>query len=50
MVILASLPDQVLYVYRNGVRIGHSTVSAGKSTPTGVFTILEKKVRHTSNL
>jgi hypothetical protein len=25
-----SVPDQLLYVYRNGVRIGHSTVSTGK--------------------
>ena len=40
MVILVSVPDQLLYVYRNGVRIGRSTVSTGKpgtSTPTGVF-------------
>jgi hypothetical protein len=27
VVILVSLPDQVLYVYRNGVRIANSTVS-----------------------
>ena len=37
-------------VYRNGVRIGVSTISSGKdgnSTPTGVFTILQKaKVHH----
>jgi hypothetical protein len=25
--VLVSIPDQVLYVYRNGVRIGHSTVT-----------------------
>jgi hypothetical protein len=44
VVIIVSLPDQVMYVYRNGVRIGRSTVSTGKSgkrTPTGVFTILQ---------
>ena len=39
-------------VYRNGVRIGVSTISSGKkghSTPTGVFTILQKaKVHHSS--
>jgi hypothetical protein len=49
VVILVSLPDQLLYVYRNGVRIGRSTVSSGKPgkrTPTGVFTVLQKKVRH----
>jgi hypothetical protein len=53
VVVLVSLPDQILYVYRNGVRIGRSTVSTGKpgkSTPTGVFTILQKKVSHTSSI
>ena len=38
-------------VYRNGVRIGVSTISSGKpgyATPTGVFTILEKDVDHRS--
>ena len=53
VVVLVSLPDQLLYVYRNGVRIGRSTVSTGKpgkSTPTGVFTVLQKKVRHTSSI
>ena len=29
VIVLVSLPDQVLYVYRNGVRIGRSTVSTG---------------------
>jgi hypothetical protein len=53
VVVLVSLPDQISYVYRNGVRIGRSTVSTGKrgkSTPTGVFTILQKKARHTSSI
>ena len=53
VVIIVSLPDQVLNVYRNGVRIGSSTMSSGKpghSTPTGVFTILQKNVRHSSNI
>jgi L,D-transpeptidase catalytic domain len=53
VVVLVSLPDQVLYVYRNGVRIANSTVSSGKpgkTTPTGVFTVLQKKVRHTSSI
>jgi L,D-transpeptidase catalytic domain len=53
VLVLVSIPDQVLYVYRNGVRIGHSTVSTGKpgkNTPTGVFMILQKKVHHTSNI
>jgi len=53
VVIIVSLSEQVLHVYRNGVRIGRSTISSGKagySTPTGVFTILEKKVEHTSTI
>jgi hypothetical protein len=53
VVVLVSLPDQLLYVYRNGVRIGRSTVSSGKpgkQTPTGVFTVLQKKVRHESSI
>ena len=53
VLVLVSLPDQVLYVYRNGVRIGRSTVSTGTKghrTPTGVFTILQKKVDHESNI
>src|SRR5262249_2541590 len=53
VVILVSLPDQVLYVFRNGVRIGRSTVSTGKKghrTPTGVFTVPQKKVDHESSI
>src|ERR1700736_2098458 len=53
VVVLVSLPDQILYVYRNGVRIGRSTVSTGKpgkKTPTGVFTVLQKKVQHESSI
>jgi lipoprotein-anchoring transpeptidase ErfK/SrfK len=50
---MVSLSDQQAYVYRNGVRIGHSPVSTGKSgyeTPTGSFNILQKKKKHKSNL
>jgi hypothetical protein len=53
VVVFVSLPDQVLSVYRNGVRIGRSTVSTGKpgkKTPTGVFTVLQKKVQHESSI
>ena len=53
VVVLVSLPDQVMYIYRNGVRIGRSTVStgtAGHRTPTGVFTVLQKKVDHESSI
>ena len=53
LLIVVSIDDQVAYVYRNGVEIGRSTVSTGrpgKETPTGVFTILEKKKDHESSI
>ena len=53
VVIIVSLSEQVLYVYRNGVRIGRSSISSGKAgrhTPTGVFTILQKNIKHTSSI
>jgi lipoprotein-anchoring transpeptidase ErfK/SrfK len=46
------LSRQLVTVYRNGVRIGVSTASTGRrgyETPTGVFTVLQKKQRHRSN-
>ena len=52
VVIVISLSDQALSAYRNGIRIAYSTISSGakgRSTPTGVFTILEKEVTHFSN-
>jgi lipoprotein-anchoring transpeptidase ErfK/SrfK len=52
MQIVISLSAQRAYVYRNGVRIGATTVSTGRKgheTPTGVFTILEKQRFHRSN-
>jgi len=51
VVVLVSLPLQTLHVYRNGILVGRSTVSSGSNdhqTPTGVFTILEKKKTHRS--
>src|SRR5262245_35265653 len=51
--IVASVTEQVAYVYRNGIRIARSSVSTGRPghrTPTGVFTILEKEVHHTSSI
>lgn len=53
VIIVVGLSKQRAYVYRNGVLIGISTVSTGApghETPTGVFTILQKKVDHKSNL
>jgi hypothetical protein len=47
------IPDQQLFVFRNGVRIGRSTLSTGAqrhSTPAGVFTILEKNATLESSL
>jgi hypothetical protein len=52
LVIVISLPDQALSAYRNGIRITYSSISSGtkgRSTPAGVFTILEKEVTHFSN-
>ncbi|MEL1265877.1 L,D-transpeptidase [Pseudoxanthomonas putridarboris] len=51
MVAVASIDEQRLYVYRNGVLVAVSTISTGKpghETPTGVFTILEKDKDHHS--
>ena len=53
VLLMVSLADQRAHVYRNGQRIGTSTVSTGKrghETPTGVFEILQKKKMHYSNL
>src|SRR6187200_3084584 len=46
LMVLISVPEQEMHVYRNGIMIGRSTVSAGSkghATPGGVFSILEKK-------
>ena len=50
VVLLVSIPQQTMHVYRNGILIGRSTISSGKnnSTPGGVFTILEKRKEHYS--
>ena len=53
VLVLVSIPEQRAYVYRNGVRIGVATASTGKpgyDTPTGVFSVLQKKREHYSNL
>jgi lipoprotein-anchoring transpeptidase ErfK/SrfK len=53
VVVVVDLPDQMAYVYRDGIRIGVTTVSTGRPghvTPTGVFTILQKQPMHHSTL
>jgi hypothetical protein len=52
MMVAISLSEQRVYVYRDGILIGASTISSGRpgyETPTGIFTILEKAVKHRSN-
>lgn len=49
--LIVNLATQRAVLYRNGVPIAASTVSTGRpgySTPTGVFTILQKHVEHYS--
>src|SRR5678816_4501178 len=51
LMVLVSVPEQTMHVYRNGILIGRSTVSTGSkghATPGGVFEILEKKQEHYS--
>jgi hypothetical protein len=53
VVIVVSLPEQLVHVYRNGAEIGISTCSTGRKdhrTPTGVFTILQKQRVHHSSI
>jgi len=51
LMILISIPEQEMHVYRNGIMIGRSTVSTGTKghdTPGGVFSILEKQSTYRS--
>ncbi len=52
VVVVVGLAEQMAYVYRNGIRVGVSTVSTGKSghdTPTGIFNVLQRKKEHYSS-
>ena len=52
VLVYVDLSRQLATVYRNGVRVGVTTVSSGKpghETPTGVFTILQKDAHHRSS-
>lgn len=51
--LIVSVPEQRVNVYAGGKLIAYSPVSTGRegnSTPTGVFSILEKKKFHRSNI
>jgi hypothetical protein len=51
MLLLVNVRTQRAVLYRNGVPIGATTVSTGRQgheTPTGVFTILQKQIKHYS--
>src|SRR5436189_479959 len=51
LMILISIPEQAMHVYRNGILIGRSSVSTGSKghdTPGGVFSILEKQQTYRS--
>ena len=51
VLVYVELDRQLATIYRNGVRIGVTTISSGKpgfNTPNGVFTILEKDIDHKS--
>jgi hypothetical protein len=53
LLVVCTIDDQMLYAYRNGVQIARSTVSTGrkgKNTPTGVFTILQRRIDHESSI
>ena len=53
VVMVVSLPEQRMHVYRNGVRIAVTTVSTGikgRDTPPGSYEILQKELMHHSNL
>jgi hypothetical protein len=53
ILIVVSLPSQKLFVFRDGKLWDSSPISTGRrgyETPAGVFTIMQKKVRHRSTL
>lgn len=49
--VVVSLGEQMAYVYRGDRLVGMTTISSGKEgkdTPTGIFSVLEKKPMHRS--
>lgn len=52
MLMIVNLSTQRALLFRNGVPIGATSISSGKTghaTPTGVFTILQKQIEHYSS-
>jgi hypothetical protein len=53
VMLIVSIGAQRAVLYRNGIPIGITTVSTGRrghATPTGVFTVLERRIEHYSSL
>ncbi len=53
VVIIVSIPEQIVHVYRGGVEIGKATCSTGRkghATPTGGFVVLQKDLNHVSSI
>src|SRR6516165_11324703 len=51
VMVLVSIPEQTIHVFRNGVLVGRSSISSGSqghATPAGVYSILEKAETHHS--
>ncbi len=51
--VVISLPQQKAYVFRSGFLVASAPVSTGRPghpTPVGTFRILQKKLRHVSNI
>lgn len=53
VLLVVSLATQRAVIYRNGLPIGISTVSSGRPghrTPTGIFTVLQRREEHYSSI
>lgn len=53
VLVVVSLATQRAVIYRNGLPIGISTVSSGRPghrTPTGIFTVLQRREEHYSSI
>ena len=52
LLLIVNIKSQRAVLFRNGVPIASSTISTGRrgyETPTGIFTVLQKKVEHYSS-